>query len=182
MDKVEEKGSGCGSDSFDFGSRLNKMMKKVVEGNKELNFRISLAKTTPMLESIPREETVQQLAEHLVGEVEQIAHLEPKAKPDPKPAVKKFEENPPRTQTPFQKLEQRVEGKKDEICKFFTSDQGCRKRKACKWSHVMDDQKRCWTCGAKDHYSTSCPRTEGGDMVIEDHQMGKEMEEKELGR
>ena len=142
---------------------LNRMMKKVLEGNKELNFRISLAKTTLMVESIPREETVQQLAEHLVAEVEQIAHLDPKAKPDPKPMAKRFEENPGRPQNQYQKPEPKTDPKKEEICKFFTSDQGCRKGKSCKWMHVMDDQKRCWTCGSKDHFSTTCPRKEGGD-------------------
>ncbi len=146
---------------------LNRMMKKVLEGNKELNFRISLAKTTLMVESIPREETVQQLAEHLVAEVEQIAHLDPKAKPEPKPIVKRFEENQGRSQNQYQKPDQRADLKKEEVCKFFTSDQGCRKGKACKWSHVMDDQKRCWTCGSKDHFSTTCPRKEGGERQRE---------------
>ncbi len=72
---------------------LNRMMRKVLEGNRELNFRISLAKTNLMVESNPKETTVQQLAEHLVAEVEQIAHLDPnKSKPEAKPTVKKFEE------------------------------------------------------------------------------------------
>lgn len=34
---------------------LNKMMKKVLEGNKELNFRISLAKTTLMVDRVHAE-------------------------------------------------------------------------------------------------------------------------------
>eukprot|EP00434_Breviolum_minutum_P043255 symbB.v1.2.038547.t2/scaffold6043.1/size21519/1 len=50
---------------------LNRITKKILENHKELNFRISLAKTTLMVESIPREETVHQLAEHLVAEIEQ---------------------------------------------------------------------------------------------------------------
>ena len=45
---------------------LNRLVKKILETNKELGFRISLAKTTLMVESVPREETVHQLAEHLV--------------------------------------------------------------------------------------------------------------------
>ena len=53
-----------------------------------------------------------------------------------------------------------MEAKKEEVCRFFTTDTGCRKGKSCRWSHVMDDQKRCWTCGAKDHFATSCPRKE----------------------
>ena len=37
---------------------LNRITKKILETNKELNVRISLAKTTLMVESIPTEETV----------------------------------------------------------------------------------------------------------------------------
>lgn len=146
---------------------LNRMMKKVLEGNKELNFRISLAKTTLMVESIPREETVQQLAEHLVAEVEQIAHLDPKTKPEPKPIAKRLEESQGKPQNQFQRPEMKGEGRKEEVCKFFTTDQGCRKGKGCKWAHVMDDQKRCWNCGAKDHFATSCPRREGAEKMKE---------------
>ena len=134
---------------------LNKMMKKVLDGNRELNFRISLAKTNLMVESVPREETVQQLAEHLIAEVEQIAHTETRVKVEPKPIAKKFEETNDRST--------RSEPKKDEICKFFTTDGGCKKGRMCKWSHVPDDQRRCWNCGAKDHFATSCPRKEGAE-------------------
>ena len=40
---------------------LNRITKNIIENHKELNFRISLAKTTLMVESIPTEETVHQL-------------------------------------------------------------------------------------------------------------------------
>ena len=138
---------------------LNKMMKKVLDGNRELNFRISLAKTTLMVESVPREETVQQLAEHLIAEVEQIAHTEARPKVEAKPAARKFEESGDRPARPDQK--------KEEVCRFFNTDSGCKKGKLCRWLHVPDDQRRCWNCGAKDHYSTSCPRKEGGERTFE---------------
>ena len=138
---------------------LNKMMKKVLDGNRELNFRISLAKTTLMVESVPREETVQQLAEHLIAEVEQIAHTEARPKVEAKPAARKFEESGDRPARPDQK--------KEEVCRFFNTDSGCKKGKLCRWLHVPDDQRRCWNCGAKDHYSTSCPRKEGGERTSE---------------
>ena len=33
------------------------------------------------------------------------------------------------------------------------------KGKECKWLHQVEDGKRrCWTCGAIDHFSQSCPR------------------------
>lgn len=112
-----------------------------------------------MVESVPREETVQQLAEHLIAEVEQIAHTEARPKVEAKPAARKFEESGDRPARPDQK--------KEEVCRFFNTDSGCKKGKLCRWLHVPDDQRRCWNCGAKDHYSTSCPRKEGGERTFE---------------
>lgn len=135
---------------------LNKMMRKVLEGNRELNFRISLAKTNLMVESNPKESTVQQLAEHLVAEVEQIAHLDPnKSRGETRPVVKKVEEGGERMN---RGAKVRSETKREEVCRYFTTEAGCRKGRACRWSHVMDDQRRCWCCGAKDHFASSCPR------------------------
>lgn len=51
-----------------------------------------------------------------------------------------------------------VEKKKNKRpCKFFLTDQGCRKGKGCKWSHELKDDKRCYTCGATNHMSNTCP-------------------------
>ena len=75
---------------------LNCITKKILENNKELNFRISLAKTaktTLMVESIPREETVYRLAEHLVGEVEQVVHLDLNKKDEPKTMLKRMDKD-----------------------------------------------------------------------------------------
>ena len=139
---------------------LNKITKRILENNKELNFRISLAKTTLMVESIPQLSTVHQLAEHLIAEVEQVVHLDLRPKKEEgRPTVKKVEmdggsvkgggkgkdDSPPR---------------REELCRFFLTDGGCKKGKACGWKHQLDDQRRCWSCGAKDHYSNACPRSE----------------------
>ena len=47
-------------------------------------------------------------------------------------------------------------------CRFFLTDQGCRRCKECGFSHEQKDEKRrCWNCDAIDHFSNSCPRKYG---------------------
>ena len=44
-------------------------------------------------------------------------------------------------------------------CRFYLTDQGCRRGKGCSYSHeVKDDRRRCWNCGAVDHMSPQCTR------------------------
>ena len=145
---------------------LNKLVKKVLENNKELGFRINLAKTTLMVESIPRAETVHQLAEHLVAEIEAIAHLESKAqrneKPENKVAIKKFEEQQRFGEKGGSKGHSNGE-RSTPLCRFFISEAGCKKGKACTFGHVLDDQRRCWNCGSTQHYAPKCDRPREGE-------------------
>ena len=51
-------------------------------------------------------------------------------------------------------------------CKFFLSDQGCRRGASCKYSHDVDKkqrQGRCWTCGSKQHVAKACPTKKNGN-------------------
>ncbi len=144
---------------------LNKITKRILESNKELNFRISLAKTTLMVESVPQLGTVHQLAEHLIAEVEQVVHLDLRPKKEEgKAAVKRIEMDGGSVKGGGKGKEDSPT-RKDEQCRFFLTDGGCKKGKACGWKHTLDDQRRCWSCGARDHYSNACPRAEksGGE-------------------
>ena len=49
---------------------------------------------------------------------------------------------------------------KKKPCRFFLTDSGCRRGKRCQFGHVLDGERRCWTCGAKDHLAPNCPRME----------------------
>ena len=145
---------------------LNKLVRKVLENNKELGFRINLAKTTLMVESIPRAETVHQLAEHLVAEIEAIAHLESRTqrseKPENKVAIKKFEEQQKFGEKGGSKGHSNGE-RSTPLCRFFISEAGCKKGKACTFGHVLDDQRRCWNCGSTQHYAPKCDRPREGE-------------------
>ena len=64
--------------------------------------------------------------------------------------------------------EKKVSRRKDKWCKFFFTDAGCRKGKECRFLHditkeEMAEKRRCWTCGAVDHLSPSCPRKSGSE-------------------
>ena len=52
------------------------------------------------------------------------------------------------------------------VCRYFSSEHGCRLGKGCKWSHdrdsVEDKAARCWICGSKQHRRAECPVKGGG--------------------
>ena len=48
-------------------------------------------------------------------------------------------------------------------CRFYLSDEGCRRGKACRFERTMKDlskaerRDRCYECGGKGHLATACP-------------------------
>ena len=50
-------------------------------------------------------------------------------------------------------------------CRFFLTEGGCRRGKECQWLHEKDDKRRCWTCGAEDHFATTCSRPKGKEQT-----------------
>ena len=120
---------------------------------------ISLARSTLQVDSTPTSTSVASFALHLIAEFEQVVHQEvnsaPKkiGEPEQRKAVKlkKLEEE----KSPTRKEDQKERGK----CKFYLSDSGCRRGKACEWLHDQKDEKRrCWTCGSPDHMAPACTR------------------------
>ena len=55
---------------------LNKIIRKPLENNRELNFRISLARSMLQVDSTPTASSVTSFAQHLLAEFEQIVHQE----------------------------------------------------------------------------------------------------------
>ena len=141
---------------------LNKLTRKVLESNKELQFRVSLARNSLGVDTRPTDITVNQFATHLLAEVEQVSLAEKRAasvgtKGDVK--LKAMEVDKGKG-----KGKDRLEGdeKQKPKCKFYLTDGGCRKGKGCGFSHdVRDEKRRCYTCGSVDHLSPSCTRSRG---------------------
>ena len=143
---------------------LGKIIRKPLEAHRELNFRINLTRSMLQVDSTPNSTNVHQFATHLLAEMELIAHAEGGRKTQ-------LREAPKNTELRMKKFEKEGEeraGRKDQTkdqlpCRFFGTDAGCRKGKECKWLHQVEDNKRrCWTCGAIDHFSQSCPRAKDG--------------------
>lgn len=106
---------------------------------------------------MPNQETAAQYAEHLLAELEQVNHQAKKREsgPEQPPRIKKFEEgeNPKGRGKGTDE-----EDSKKPVCRHYLTDRGRKKGKSCKFLHQGDGEKRCWACGAKDHYANNCPR------------------------
>ena len=141
---------------------IMRLSQKVLAQQPDLQFRCSLVRNTLQLDTIPTEETVKTYAEHLLAELEQLMHrVRPKTAGAPRagnqgggPEVKAafVDEN---------KGEGNPDGKSPGICKYFRTDGGCRRGAACRWQHQAEPgEKRCYVCGATNHYAKDCTRKE----------------------
>ena len=145
---------------------LSKLLKKVIGGNQDLSFRLSLARNALLIDTIPTQESVSQYTEHVLAELEQMGHHARRKEggaSEGGPKVRKMEEQG-KTEEGSRgrgKPREEVEAKKSP-CRFFLTEQGCRRGKQCPYGHVLDNEKRCWTCGSKEHFAGSCPRGEEG--------------------
>ena len=153
---------------------LNRITGKVLEMHKDLNFRIALSKSTLLVDTAPTKQVVEQFATHLLAEIEQVSHVEKKTFGStskaaiPKvenPKIRKMEEDSKGVgkggdRKPFV-ARKTSEEKGKPACRFYMTDDGCKKGKACTWSHVIDEslgtKRRCWSCGSTRHFSSSCP-------------------------
>ena len=151
---------------------LSRIVVKILDANPELSFRISLARSSLLIDSAPDRVTVGKFVTHLLAEVEQVAYSERK---NPKGPVKELKTEPKVKQVREDGYAQKTEGYKTKTpenaslggggdggnekprCRFFNTDAGCRKGKSCGFAHVRDGQKRCFACGSTKHFADSCP-------------------------
>ena len=146
---------------------LQRLTKKVLENNKDLNFKISLARSTLQVDTVPNYSTIGTYCEHLLSELEQLVHTEKKVAraTDADSKVKKFEgagagygygggkggeSRAPRKEG---------EARERKPCRYYLTDVGCRRGRQCTFAHdAKDDKNRCYECGATDHYRKDCTR------------------------
>lgn len=140
---------------------LTKLTKRVLQLHPELQFRLSLARSTLMIDTVPTQDSVGRYAEHVLAEMEQLGHQARRKEPpgDAGAAKAKRFGEAEKDGEAGRRGDQKEESRERQKCKFFLTDSGCRRGKTCKWSHDQrDDRKRCWTCGAVDHMAPTCPR------------------------
>ena len=146
---------------------LDRLVSKILAGNPTLQFRINLTRTTLMVDSVPTMSSIDQLAECLLAEMDQVSYAKKKEKAAIAgvPKARKMQEAGKRSEVPQAKKGD--EGKKEmPKCKYFLTENGCRRGKACRWDHNQkDDQRRCWNCGSTKHFSNKCPVSEGQGEV-----------------
>ena len=133
-------------------------IKKVVEGNRDISFKLSMAKQASHLPHIPTHTAVLNYTDHILAELQQIIPIH---KGDV-PKLKGVQVDSPTSQgssgaSPTAKKNPR---------RYFLTEEGCRRGAQCKYLHDFPAKQkrraRCWTCGAKTHRQTNCPRKSGG--------------------
>ena len=156
---------------------LTKLTRKILSAHSDLAFRISLARSTLLLDSVPNHTTVGQFADHLLAELEQL-HLQERKKKEPTNVIPEMKAKEMMVENEKGKAkgkgkEKGAKGERRESgkggtgdggdqpkCRFYLTDSGCRKGKACDWSHDQSDgRRRCYGCGATDHLLPDCPRS-----------------------
>ena len=143
---------------------LSCMLRKILTLNQDLNFRLQLARSSLMIDSVPNHASITQYAEHVMAELEQVnlqsRKKDPPALPDPT-KLKRFEEvNKEKKEGRDRKdVEERESNKEKGKCRFYLTDSGCRRGKSCGYSHdLKDERRRCWNCGSIDHMAPACTR------------------------
>lgn len=145
---------------------LSRLIKKVSQMYPDLHFRLSLARNSLMIDTVPTQSSVAQYSEHILAELEQMGHHAKKKEPNPDAAAraKKFEGGDGAKgdgKGKYGSKPQDENEQKKAPCRYFLSDKGCKKGRDCTFGHVLDDERRCWNCGAKDHFANQCSRAKG---------------------
>ncbi|CAE7296203.1 GIP, partial [Symbiodinium sp. KB8] len=153
---------------------LTSLTKKLADRNSDFQFKISLARTELRVDSRPSQDTALRYFQHLLAE--QMGPT--KAKPptaaaalsaqamaaaaedaQQRPRAGQGQQPKAPMQTPTSPKEGKGEGKGS--CKWFVSEQGCSRGRACRylhdWSQVVKAE-RCLVCGSKLHKVKDCPR------------------------
>ena len=140
---------------------LSRLMKKLLTLHPDLNFRLSLVRNSLLVDTVPTLDSVNKYSEHLLAELEQMGHQAKKKEvaTEVVPKIKKMEETSKQEEKPRSggKLNEEQESKR-KPCRFFLTETGCKRGRACQFGHVPDGERRCWACGAKDHMANNCKR------------------------
>ena len=147
---------------------INKLSKRILTQQPDLQFRCALVKNTLQLDTIPNEETVRTYAEHLLAELEQLMH---RVRPSSSTTRPGNQGGGPLAVKALQGEDKDKKGDSPTTsakgpCRYFLTESGCRRGQSCKWAHQLEtgdkqnQERRCFTCGATQHLARECPRKE----------------------
>ena len=128
-------------------------IKKVVEGNRDMSFKLSMAKQALQLPHIPTHTSVLNYTDHILAELQQIIPIQKGEALKLKGVQVEGPTSPSSSGT--------SPTARKNPCRYFMSEEGCRRGAQCKYLHDFPSKEerraRCWTCGAKTHRQTNCP-------------------------
>ena len=146
---------------------LDTMVRKPLSESQEITFRMQLLRYHLKIDINPSAEGVLAIHRAYLAEFEQIASRRSSPKGSGQPRGQEGQQTGQGARikaVDSNKGEGPKAGKEGATspqrpCKFFLTDEGCRRGKACKFEHSMDKDKRerCWVCGSKQHTSRTCP-------------------------
>ena len=131
-------------------------------GGHQMSFRISAARQELSMDHRPNAGTIRDFAEYLQAEAEELTlMIGAKGNPSTQPVV-------PSATTPAVKALNYGQGPTDQgesekkqqraPCRFWKTDEGCRKGIECTYLHDATDMKgRCFGCGSTNHVKKECP-------------------------
>ncbi|OLP75490.1 Copia protein [Symbiodinium microadriaticum] len=144
---------------------LDNLVRKPLQEHAEIAFRVNILRYQLEVDTKPTQAAIMNLHSTLLSEFEQVA-FKGRGKAGTNVATMKGLSMPTTTSTPSTTPNHGAGGDaegakgKGSPCKFFLTDNGCRRGSSCKFSHEVDKrqrQGRCWTCGSKQHVSKQCP-------------------------
>ena len=145
---------------------LDLLVKKPVQDNPEVACRMNLIRYHLKVDFSPSEEAVLAVHRALLAEFEQMGfkkrakQVQEGASTARVRALDSQQAQAPAAATPTSPSST---GKGARPCRFYVTDEGCRRGKACKYEHTMKDlskaerRDRCYECGAKGHMAMACP-------------------------
>ena len=132
-------------------------VKKVVDGNRDISFKLSMAKQALHLPHMPTHTAVLNYTDHILAELQQIIPIHKGEAPKLRGVQAEGPTSPSSSAA--------SPNSKKNACRYFMSEEGCRRGAQCKYPHDFPSKEerraRCWTCGAKTHRQTNCPAKSG---------------------
>ncbi|CAE7452429.1 GIP, partial [Symbiodinium necroappetens] len=138
--------------------------KQITEGNKDISFKLNMAKNELGLPHKPTLSNVLTYSDHIAAELQQVIPFNKEQTAKLKAAS--ADSGSPTSSAPSPSG--KGQGQK-QPCKFWLTDEGCWRGANCKYGHVFqskedksDKRARCWSCGATTHRQADCPTRRGG--------------------
>ena len=146
-------------------------------GGHQMSFRISAARQELALDHRPSIGSARDFAEYLQAEAEELSLLngvkgstqpvQPPVNPAPTPAVKALNGGQGNADPGEPKTYKAP-------CRFWKSDEGCRKGAECTYLHDATDMKgRCFGCGSTNHVKKECPVKKVQDPTLKTDKVKK---------